>query len=183
MSFLHFVEATTLELVLMAVGIALCVAGYALRLAVHVQTYNRKPATVPMGVVIVVVFFGYFGWAFWCGADPVKMNIPSAISIPIGSVLTVLGIGLFLYSEITKHGVADSDELVTTGIYSKFRHPMYIGLLLMHLGFPLVFNSFAALVSTLVWLGFILSWRRLEEKELERRFGDRYIEYKSRTWF
>ena len=46
---------------------------------------------------------------------------------PVGSVLTVIGIGLFLYSEMKKHGVGDAKRLMRTGIYSKIRHPMYKG--------------------------------------------------------
>ena len=167
----------------MTVGFALCVAGYAVRLLVHIRSHKTEAAQVPRGPTMVLVFLGYFGWGYWSGADPVKMNIPYTISIPVGGLLTVLGLALFLFAELKRHGVADSEELVTTGIYSKLRHPMYVGLVLMHLGFPFVFRSFVAFVSTALWLSFILSWRRYEEKNLERRFGQRYLDYKKQTWF
>ena len=111
------------------------------------------------------------------------MNISSSISIPIGVVLTAVGFGLFLYSEIKKHGVGEEEALVTTGIYSKIRHPMYFGLILLHVGYPFIFKSFAACLSTILWAGFIAIWKRFEEKNLERRFGQKYIDYKRQTWF
>ena len=43
--------------------------------------------------------------------------------------------------------------LVTTGIYSKIRHPIYIGLILLHVGYPFIFKSVAACLSTILWAG------------------------------
>jgi protein-S-isoprenylcysteine O-methyltransferase Ste14 len=92
-------------------------------------------------------------------------------------------LGLFLYSELKKRGVGDQDELVISGIYSKLRHPMYIGLIGLHIGFPFILRSFTAFVSTILWAGFIAAWTHFEEKNLERRYGRRYIDYKKQTWF
>ncbi|MEE8591881.1 MAG: methyltransferase [Spirochaetia bacterium] len=55
--------------------------------------------------------------------------------------MTAVGFGLFLYSEMKKHGVGEEEALVTAGIYSKIRHPMYIGLILLHIGYPVIFKS------------------------------------------
>jgi protein-S-isoprenylcysteine O-methyltransferase Ste14 len=111
------------------------------------------------------------------------MNIPSSVSLPLGVTLGVIGFGLFVYSEIKKHGVGEADKLVTTGIYSKIRHPMYIGLVLLHIGFPLIWKSFTACLSTILWASIIAVWTGFEERNLLRRFGQRYIEYKRQTWF
>jgi len=103
--------------------------------------------------------------------------------VPVGVALAVIGFALFLYSEMTKHGVGEQDALVTTGIYSKIRHPMYIGLVLLHFGFPFIFRSFIACLSTFLWMGFISVWTCFEEKNLEQRFGQKYVDYKRQTWF
>ncbi len=119
----------------------------------------------------------------WSGVDPVKMNISSYISIPIGAILTITGFGLFIYSEIKKWGVDEKEELVSKGIYSKIRHPMYVGIILFHIGYPFMFKSFIACLSTILWAAFIFTWKYFEEKNLERQFGKQYIEYKKKTWF
>lgn len=58
-----------------------------------------------------------------------------------------------------------------------------LGLILLHAGCPLVYRSFSAWISTLLWAAFIATWTRFEEKALERRFGEEYRRYRQRTWF
>jgi protein-S-isoprenylcysteine O-methyltransferase Ste14 len=132
---------------------------------------------------LVVVFLGYLGWGFWCGNDPVKMRISSSLSVPLGIGLAVIGFGLFAYAEMKKGSVGEEQELITTGIYAKLRHPMYLGIILFHIGLPLVFRSFVALVSTVLWAAVIFAWKGYEERNLVRQFGEKYIEYKKQTWF
>lgn len=183
MTFLVIEDIGSLDLILMIAGAVLCLLSYILRLATHVFIYTRGSAVINFRLILILTFLGYFGWGYWIGADPVKMNIPSTVSIPVGAILAAAGLGLFLYSEIKKHGVGDPDKLVTAGIYSKIRHPMYIGLVLLHIGFPFIARSFIACVSTILWAGIIAVWTYFEEKNLERRFGQRYIDYKKQTWF
>ena len=182
-SFLSIAEVTSVNLVLIIVGFVFCFLSYALRLATHIYMNKKGADILPFSVILSFTFLGYIGWGYWSAGDPVKMNIPSAISIPIGIVCAAIGLGLFVYSETKKHGVGEEEELVTTGIYSKIRHPMYIGLVLMHFGYPFVFKSFVTCLSTILWLGFILAWKYFEEKNIERRFGQKYIDYKNQTWF
>lgn len=183
MSFLSISEISSVTLVLMIAGAVLCLISYILRLAAHISIYRRGTEVLPFRVLVIFTFLGYFGWGYWCCADPVRMDLPASVSVPVGVVLAVVGFGLFLYSEIKKHGVGDPDRLVITGIYSKIRHPMYIGLVLLHFGFPFIFRSFVACLSTLLWAGFISVWTRFEEKHLAKRFGQKYVDYKRKTWF
>jgi len=183
MTFLVVEDINTLTLILIVLGATLCLLSYILRLAAHVFSYTRGSGVINFRLLLILTFLGYFGWGYWSGADPVKMNIPSSVSIPVGVTLAAVGLGLFLYSELKKHGVGDADKLTTTGIYSKIRHPMYIGLVLLHIGFPFIAKSFIACLSTILWAGIISVWTHFEEKNLERCFGQRYIEYKKQTWF
>jgi protein-S-isoprenylcysteine O-methyltransferase Ste14 len=183
MTFLAVEDTTTLTLVLIILGFTLCLLSYILRLATHIISYKKGGTVISFRLLLVVTFLGYFGWGYWSGADPVKMNIPSSLSIPIGVILAAGGMGLFLYSELKKHGAGEVDKLVTTGIYSRIRHPMYIGLVLLHAGFPLIAKSFIACLSTILWAAIIAVWTHFEEKNLERRFGQIYIDYKKQTWF
>jgi protein-S-isoprenylcysteine O-methyltransferase Ste14 len=183
MTFLVIEDISSTNLILMIAGAALCLLSYILRLATHIFSYTRASTVINFRLLLILTFFGYFGWGYWSGADPVKMNIPFSVSIPVGVALAAAGLGLFLYSELKKQGVGDPDKLVTKGIYSKIRHPMYFGLILLHIGFPFIAKSFIACLSTILWAGIIAVWTHFEEKNLERRFGQRYIDYKKRTWF
>ena len=185
MTFLEVQSISTANLVLCIVGAILCFNGYATRFAIHFYQH-RKRADLPQRFYkysLVIVFLGYLGWGFWSGNDPVKMSIHSSLSLPLGIVLAVIGFGLFGYSEMKKGSVGEEKELVTTGIYSKLRHPMYVGIILFHIGIPLIFKSFVALLSTVLWAAIIFAWKVFEEKNLERQFGEKYVEYKKQTWF
>ena len=69
-------------------------------------------------------------------------------------------------------------KLVTTGMHGRVRHPLYVGHLLMMTGWTVGSGLAAcyALTAFALVTGAIMI--PLEEKELERRFGDAYREYK-----
>jgi protein-S-isoprenylcysteine O-methyltransferase Ste14 len=74
-------------------------------------------------------------------------------------------------------------QLVTRGVYSKIRNPIYVFGLVMLAGIVLVLHR------PILWLLFLavivmqtLRARR-EAQVLEAAFGDAYRDYRSRTWF
>ena len=184
MEFLQIQKVETLTIVLCAVGASLCLLSYGSRLLAHLLAYRRgRDSSLSFGFAMATTFAGYLGWGYWSAADPVKMNISRTAAIAVGIPLAALGLGLFLYSELSKHGVGQKGGLITTGIYAKIRHPMYIGLVLLHAGYPLIYRSFAAWASTLLWAAFILVWTQFEEANLERAYGEEYRRYREKTWF
>ena len=80
---------------------------------------------------------------------------------------------------------SNSKKLVKTGIYAFVRHPMYIAT-------PLIFIAFISLtlsiISIIPLVIYIILFRRImnfEEKELEKIFGQEYLDYKKKVlrWF
>ena len=71
--------------------------------------------------------------------------------------------------------------LTTTGFYARVRHPSYLGILLMDVGFAGVFRSVPAVA--LLPLVFWMFKRRMdvEEAVMIARFGDEYRGYAART--
>ena len=69
------------------------------------------------------------------------------------------------------------ERVITTGLYSRMRHPQYTGAILSHIGITFLLSSFySVLVTPLVILvNYVLCWK--EEKELVREFGEDYIRY------
>lgn len=85
--------------------------------------------------------------------------------------------------EHTRGFTHDADRLVTEGIYSRIRHPLYLSnagigyaLVILHFGFELI-----ALVFVVVLLAFEFLLSRLEDRYLENRFGEEWRAWSSRT--
>jgi protein-S-isoprenylcysteine O-methyltransferase Ste14 len=78
---------------------------------------------------------------------------------------------------------AKAKHLVTSGVYSKIRNPIYvfgglmIGAAIVYVGRPVLLLAFVVLVPMQVVRA------RKESQVLEEAFGDEYRAYKARTWF
>ena len=77
-------------------------------------------------------------------------------------------------------------RLVARGLYRYTRNPMYVGVLVVILGWAILFqNGVLVLYVGLVGLGFHLMVVFYEEPHLHRTFGDEYDAYRTRVgrWF
>ena len=73
-------------------------------------------------------------------------------------------------------------ELVTTGLHARMRHPIYVAHLLNLAGWSLgsgLMVSFALLAISALGTFPLMIW--IEEQELEKRFGQRFRDYKARV--
>ena len=77
----------------------------------------------------------------------------------------------------------EARKLVTTGIYSKVRHPVYTFGLLALIGAATYFRSWPAFAVILIIIPIQFARAQAEEKILTERFGDEYLSYKNKTWF
>jgi protein-S-isoprenylcysteine O-methyltransferase Ste14 len=115
---------------------------------------------------------------------PTSLNI--IVSVPI------IAIGLFLMAWSVLHFVRvkgtpvpfnPPPKLVTTGPYAHVRNPMLTGVFVLLFGLGVLLRSIS-LVSIFTPLFILLNvWelKAVEERELERRLGKDYVEYKKRV--
>lgn len=121
-------------------------------------------------------------WVLLCNFDIYKINLPVVIRY-LGLALFCLGIIAFLMGLFTIKSLESYEgDLITKGIYSKIRHPMYFGFILWLLGFPIFFGALFSFILSFLFIGNIFFWRSLEEKELIERFPG-YTDYKKTTIF
>jgi methanethiol S-methyltransferase len=73
----------------------------------------------------------------------------------------------------------DVPELVVSGIYSQIRHPLYLGLLGVFLGYFLVSGTLGALIHLACLIVYLPIGIFFEEKNLILIFGDTYRTYQS----
>ncbi len=78
---------------------------------------------------------------------------------------------------------AQAKELVTRGLYSKIRHPVYLFGSLGILGVILYADDLKWLWVFAAVVPLQLFRIRKEEKVLHEKFGEAYLEYKRKTWF
>ncbi len=78
---------------------------------------------------------------------------------------------------------AQARELVTHGLYSRFRNPIYFFSSLAVLGIAICLHN-AYFYAYLVILIAVQLWRiSREQKVLQETFGQTYLEYRRHTWF
>jgi protein-S-isoprenylcysteine O-methyltransferase Ste14 len=71
--------------------------------------------------------------------------------------------------------------VIDRGLFAYVRHPLYLGILLIYLGFVLGSFSILSFVA-LVLIFFVYNYLAIfEEKDLERIFREEYLQYKKRV--
>lgn len=114
------------------------------------------------------------------GAWPVVTTVAAGLVGLAGVGFAVLG-ALRLGSSLSPFPrPTDGATLVKTGIYGLVRHPIYTGLILICLGWTLLWRSPAALLATLVLFVFFDVKARREERWLRDKF-DGYASYQRRV--
>ena len=164
--------------------IGLCVAAVLLRDGYELlkitdridPTDARVFATVFAAMLVMWVSWFVLGYV-----APRSVTVPEALRWA-GLVAVAAGAASVLGGMWSLRGVENIDHLVTTGLFSKVRHPMYLGFTLWILGWVAFAGTAAnALIAPLA-LASIAWWRHLEEQELESRYGDAYAAYRATTW-
>jgi protein-S-isoprenylcysteine O-methyltransferase Ste14 len=105
----------------------------------------------------------------------------------IGITIAVVGIFLWALARIqlgSSFSVGpQARRLVTTGLYSKFRNPIYLFGGIGSLGLLIALGNWILLALFLAFNSFQIPRIRREEKVLEAAFGESYRRYKATTWF
>jgi protein-S-isoprenylcysteine O-methyltransferase Ste14 len=78
---------------------------------------------------------------------------------------------------------AKATTLVTTGLYSRIRNPIYLFGAAMILGIIIWTARPWLLLFLAVLIPLQIVRSRKEERVLTEKFGDEYLEYKRKTWF
>ena len=129
--------------------------------------------------VIVGTAATYVGWEF----TPARCGVMQKC----GLILAIAGFALWSLARFqlgkSFSVSAQARQLVTRGLYSRIRNPIYvfgslfiIGYILL-LGRPLWLLIFLIIVPLQLWRA------RKEGRVLEAKFGEEYRAYRARTWF
>lgn len=132
-------------------------------------------------VVGVGVAIGYLVWTESGVFGP--LTLVREIGLGVAAIAFILWTVARLQLGKSFSVQAKATELVTHGIYSKIRNPVYVfGTLFMFgmilwIGRPILLLVFLAIIPLQVIRA------RKEAQVLEAKFGDAYREYRAKTWF
>jgi protein-S-isoprenylcysteine O-methyltransferase Ste14 len=115
---------------------------------------------------------------FRSGQWNAERSIGVAIAVPATVLLFVARYQIGRSFSVTPQ----ARELVTHGIYSKIRNPIYVFSAILAGGVALALEPYALLLLMILIPVQMLRARR-EAKVLEEKFGDEYRAYREKTWF
>ena len=78
---------------------------------------------------------------------------------------------------------AKAKKLVTTGLYSRIRNPIYVFGAMLLVGMSVVLGNWLLLGLVVVLMPLQAYRARKEEAVLAAAFGEEYVRYKAGTWF
>ncbi|MGD1039583.1 MAG: isoprenylcysteine carboxylmethyltransferase family protein [Dehalococcoidales bacterium] len=150
------------------------------------------------------LFWSIAGALFWYGAVAImiwlapivdramgiRMLIPLVVRLPLGIILLLIGVPTVCWMIIrfvrTKGSPIPFNPppaLVVNGLYRFVRNPMHLGWTVLLIGVAVLMQSFTLLVIfiPLFVMVHIIYLKLVEEKELEKKFGQAYIDYKKKV--
>ena len=158
----------------------------------RVKCSRTRTLLSPAGAIFYWVVFGLFIFAsLWMDRFFRLSNpFPPLLSIVVSVPIFALGLFLPLWSVfyfIKTRGLSvlcnPPSKLIIAGPYAYSRNPMVAGIsmLLLGLGVLLGSTSLVFVFTPLFLLLNVLELRVMEEPELEKRFGNAYLEYKKKV--
>ncbi len=141
----------------------------------------RQRLVIRLALILFVIGFILPGLDHRFGWSPV----PPEISVAADGIVLIGYLFVFeVFRENSYAGrtvqVDKGQKVVTTGLYSIIRHPMYLGQLALYLATPLALGSYIALIPFLFDIPIIVLRIRNEEEVLRRELPG-YPEYCEKT--
>ena len=126
--------------------------------------------------------------AAWIDPTPA---LPITVRVLISGILIALSLAIFSRALATLHAQgttanphrpASSSTLVTRGVFSVTRNPMYLAMLILLIGLAAALASPLALAPALLFALYVTRFQILpEERVLAERFGEAFAQYRRHT--
>jgi protein-S-isoprenylcysteine O-methyltransferase Ste14 len=173
--------AAVLIMTVPALVLARRTAGRAAQGRTHVErAHVRRLGTILRTLgLLLIVFLSARGIGVLPGGETLRRS--GLAVLLLGSALRAGAMASLGARHSLDVALVEGHRLLTSGLYSRIRHPSYAGWLLMVLGFSLVFRSAPGLVVVLLTL-YVLA-RRIEAEEsfLREHFGEAWRRYAATT--
>jgi len=138
------------------------------------------------GLVVLFVFASFWidKWLAFLHFDSTwwSLGLSMLLLVP-GCLIMLWPVMQFFRARGTPVPFNPPPKLITTGLYAFVRNPMLLGLFLLMLGLGVLFGSLSLIFifTPLFILLNVLYLKAIEEKEMEKKFGEEYLEYKKKV--
>jgi protein-S-isoprenylcysteine O-methyltransferase Ste14 len=140
---------------------------------------------------IVTLLIAFLSMNFW---DWIYFLTQPALIQPVLFILGILsGLGGVVLSMMASRVISVSTvadmrtdrkaELITDGIYSRVRHPLYLATVLVFSALALIYPFPVIIVFSLSMILYTMIGAYFEERKLVKHYGDEYLEYKKTAGF
>lgn len=152
---------------------------------------KRKSIPLWVGFIAALVVWDVLPWAIsllsrhygWTAGRPGPWNLIGLIPVIVGNI--GLFWGILAHSAQTPRQIdfeLDKPYFLTNGLYRYSRNPMYVAELILMFGWVILYGSLAVLIAWVAgWASFHFYAIPQEERVIEARFGDSYLEYKNKV--
>jgi len=144
---------------------------------------NRIP---PPLVALAIAFLMWLA-ARWLSATSLPRGVTytaAAVFLVAGLVFSIRGMRAFRHAGTTVNPIKieNASRLVTGGIYSISRNPMYVGVTLGLCAWAFFLDCLWVLIGPAVFVAYITRFQIMpEERMLTKKFGDSYRDYSRRV--
>lgn len=143
-----------------------------------------KGSLILLWITITICFTLGFIFAYWrvWGFNEYLIYGCGLLIILLGSVVRWASILQLKKAFTVDVAVGTEQKLKTDGMYLIIRHPSYLGLLFIMIGFSISMNSLISIALVTIPMFLAINYRIIvEEKVLTEGFGDAYKNYKTKT--
>jgi protein-S-isoprenylcysteine O-methyltransferase Ste14 len=154
------------------------------------EEYGPDPArdavvrrVADQGPLLLLFFAAPFERTYLYGGEAPRWLSGLALALELGGLWLALGariqLGFFSWE---KHNGVDKHVLVRRGFYRFIRHPVYVGIYVALIAWPIAYGAPISALLTVVIVGMVMNRLiKREEKTLVERYGDEYRTYQEES--
>jgi protein-S-isoprenylcysteine O-methyltransferase Ste14 len=137
-------------------------------------------------LLIAFLTMNFWDWlyplTFIATYNPIQIIIAIAL-LACGSILAIRASGVISVSTVADMRTDRKPELITDGVYSRIRHPLYLATIMLLLALPLLYPFMEVATFAFGLIMYTLIGSYFEERKLVLHYGEAYLAYRKTAGF